>query len=879
MDNTEIDAQCRKMLQGASELERILANTSYSNILSISDDAKSASNYTLLLRIRHSLNEYTERGKDLLYIGLMGHFSAGKSSTINSLIGSTRVVNLHPTDKDITLITHKENKASVIISTRESLVPIRADTEHESHFLRNIVLADTPGTGDPLLIKEIAKEFLPICDLLLYFFSATNPLDNADVPLLKEKNYQLEFIPIKFIITRADEFRIDANKVLSQGNFNNEKAREFISELIIRINKIMDGVIFNNNDFYIIDNKEGFNITKLREYLEETADPKNIQHRIMIHSHKILYFLNILYDVKRYYCDYLRDKIIIISELVKTAQDNIDKYHNNIMITNNRMTESWQKYSQQLNRRKQDIMEEVEKYELLPKSLYDIAMNNERMNKFVSTIDKQTEYQWINIQNRTRSIIIDQMAIVGAQMKTDIAKEEFKEITPINFQRNKYIPNDVPEEYYYLPDSVITDEAIKQFSVANSQLLQQTRNIDDYLVELSKQLFNQKPLHDIENIHNNAKNDLDNDLNNFFNNITIYRSGVFSLRAKEAITKLGIGKELDKLENDDISDSEKENIKKDAIEIFFPKLNIFSESYVPKLELMYKECKIISNKLQLVKEKKISTIKNIDRESVESEVSTLKAFLQSTINEQIKYFVDKIIDNCEIKITELITNYKADIELLQKERKRKILSWVFLMGLIPIAILLGYNYINKINIVNTIGQQLIIGIAGNLIGDLIGIIIGRTLNNVPKIITLKKSEIRKLLRANYDLIIDDNISSLKTEKIEIPKVKIMVREIWHKYLLDVPYKTWLVEALPLYSSLEKLQIELISLKDNYLSIIDQMINQSQLYFNDIEKNLDKLSEIAEPIKNRVIQPEFNLLARTNSALDSLKKEIENIVFT
>ncbi len=199
MNSESVDIQCQHILDGVKELERLLNEPLTQKALDLENNAHTARNLDLLLRIRHSLNEYTERGKDLLYVGLMGHFSAGKSSTINSLINSERRVDLNPTDKDISLITHRANKDSVIITTRENLVPIRADTSQESPFLKNIVLADTPGTGDPLLVQQIARDFLPICDLILYFFSAASPLDSADVPLLKEKYDQLRFIPMKFI--------------------------------------------------------------------------------------------------------------------------------------------------------------------------------------------------------------------------------------------------------------------------------------------------------------------------------------------------------------------------------------------------------------------------------------------------------------------------------------------------------------------------------------------------------------------------------------------------------------------------------------------------------------------------------------------------------
>ena len=110
MKNATVDIQCQQILKGVRGL-KLLTDPLTQKVLELESNAQTARHLDLLLRIRYSLTQYTERGKDLLYVGLMGHFSAGKTSTINSLLNSNRSVALNPTDKDITLITHKNNKA------------------------------------------------------------------------------------------------------------------------------------------------------------------------------------------------------------------------------------------------------------------------------------------------------------------------------------------------------------------------------------------------------------------------------------------------------------------------------------------------------------------------------------------------------------------------------------------------------------------------------------------------------------------------------------------------------------------------------------------------------------------------------------------------
>lgn len=71
-----------------------------------------------------------ERNVTLFYAGILGHFSAGKSSTINSLLDTwnskhERITDLNPTDTTITLITKEKNAPSLVGVIKEGHVTIR----------------------------------------------------------------------------------------------------------------------------------------------------------------------------------------------------------------------------------------------------------------------------------------------------------------------------------------------------------------------------------------------------------------------------------------------------------------------------------------------------------------------------------------------------------------------------------------------------------------------------------------------------------------------------------------------------------------------------------------------------------------------------------
>src|SRR5690242_15341792 len=116
---SNLDIQCEAILGGLRRLEGIVSQPLASKALDLPDNALTVRNRDHLIRLRKSLEQYVERQGDLTYIGLVGHFSAGKSSLINSLLGTwasqnERRTGLHPTDTVITLLTHHTNAGSLL---------------------------------------------------------------------------------------------------------------------------------------------------------------------------------------------------------------------------------------------------------------------------------------------------------------------------------------------------------------------------------------------------------------------------------------------------------------------------------------------------------------------------------------------------------------------------------------------------------------------------------------------------------------------------------------------------------------------------------------------------------------------------------------------
>jgi len=208
----EVDVQAAQVLSGLRELEQLLEEPETEEALDLAKNARTTEQYNILRRLRKSLTQYLEREGDLFYVGLVGHFSSGKSSTINSILDiwetdHERATDLNPTDTTITLITSDENARSLLGVIREGHVTIRHESVNNG-LLDKVVVADTPGSGDTQFVEEVARDFLPICDVILFFFSATSPLDKTDLPLLTE-------IHIRLSGTMAEERRQYESNILA----------------------------------------------------------------------------------------------------------------------------------------------------------------------------------------------------------------------------------------------------------------------------------------------------------------------------------------------------------------------------------------------------------------------------------------------------------------------------------------------------------------------------------------------------------------------------------------------------------------------------------------------------------------------------------------
>ena len=98
-----LDVQCQSIFDGLVALEKAIDQPLAEKALDVKNTESTSRNKKLLSKLRKALLQYVDRQGDLVYVATVGHFSAGKSSTLNSLLDlwdskQERPTDLHPTD-------------------------------------------------------------------------------------------------------------------------------------------------------------------------------------------------------------------------------------------------------------------------------------------------------------------------------------------------------------------------------------------------------------------------------------------------------------------------------------------------------------------------------------------------------------------------------------------------------------------------------------------------------------------------------------------------------------------------------------------------------------------------------------------------------------
>ena len=333
-------------LESLHEAVDALDNSKSLSILNIDEDLLDSPTTTLeylercrawtqLRNIAKSIPDLLNQSGNIALVGFLGHFSSGKSSLINALLGIStdqdpgykREVGLHPTDTKITLISHRDHAHSIRKSAYTTIDAVDVVHGPALEFLEHATLVDTPGLGNDEAEHEAVTRFLHLCHVLVITIDGRRPFadKDKDFELLDRAFNKLSEVPKIIVVTSAEEFLTSRTASFATG-WQADQAEDFWDEAIERLRR--DSRFRNHLDRFqtaprfFVDSKEGFRIEQVKEALLPIVTDD--EHRSRIRQAQGRYVIATAADALDVLLTYIAKRSENLNRLLDEAQRRAD---------------------------------------------------------------------------------------------------------------------------------------------------------------------------------------------------------------------------------------------------------------------------------------------------------------------------------------------------------------------------------------------------------------------------------------------------------------------------------------------------------------------------------------------------------------------------
>ncbi|MEQ9311568.1 MAG: GTPase, partial [Cytophagales bacterium] len=807
------------------------------NVLEIDSNSDSTFHFSNLFRISNSLEQYVNKEIGLCYVGFLGSYSSGKSSTINSLLNlwgtdKERKTNNNPTDGSITLITNQSNGERIFSFAKEGSISIRTLTYFENDFLKNIVLMDTPGSGDPNILESVVRDSLPLCDLIIYTLNITSPFTEIDRPFLEAQQSKLKGIPLIFVLTRADDYKKIKSISLEDENLNEEKFREDLNLLVARMNETIKTSSFDVKDFLLIDNTEGYNIAKLKERIVASfaIDGKDL---IKLHNHKLNYFKNEIDTIYNYFNNQAKDKEDTCHRFISKAEQNIDLFNNRIEISKIKFKSLWMETQKGFH----------DHYNGLVRSFLDSLIDELNEIKPFHLSDTFLYYNKGLVKElRELSITSSDLVIRDIEYRVEKQLDSIYEKITEQLKTGYHIElNNIDWELHTKAEFPLdkTELVDKYCSIQESKIRGDYYLVRNQIDKFTKNLKSNKVIVAFQNILNEYHEKSIDVLESYFEALQMYNLALFAFEVRSYITDLGLAKKFEEIESGGIDKGKyHELVKKDFLDGCYNSINHFGEK-VEKRELAITTIKTQYSNL---------TINSINHAAAEGSsefssndiVEINMSKVEDLLNRQILLTIDGIKDELR-KVT-------SRLKILRRNRWKKYLA------VLPITLftwVIVHFDVLKTPMPDTVVVNFIISLAVGLIGTLVIRIFDNYTNIRDKLKGEKLEQITDDLSKSLKMILKnlrDNNSQNRGEVSEL------ILANWEKKLSTIFNRVQSEfqdnKEGQILSYRDQLLGEVKGYKSDYVGEYDNLVK----YFNNEEDNLIKITNVADNIRKDAIEP-------------------------
>ena len=175
-------------------------------------------------------------------------------------------------------------------------------------------------------------------------------------------------------------------------------------------------------------------------------------------------------------------------------------------------------------------------------------------------------------------------------------------------------------------------------------------------------------------------------------------------------------------------------------------------------------------------------------------------------------------------------------------------------------------------------DMLALEIVAGLFVALLTYIFGKAVDNFPKTSGRIKNEHQAILRDRFNSAIAEEMGTYQFAAIEHASLTERLKTTYNR-LVQCDPDGWNQIAEERLAALRELDEATRTVQGKYVQQIEEVVNSVSAYFSNASRNLELLNTVADTIKEKAIQPSFDLLARTRETLKSVKDEIGSIEFS
>jgi hypothetical protein len=512
-----------------------------------------------------------------------------------------------------------------------------------------------------------------------------------------------------------------------------------------------------------------------------------------LHSHKIMYFRSSAERLQDFFCDFLQNKLIFLSGILNNADININRFRGKIQVANNSLTQSWnEKYREINDIRSSFIVNKIFSEVNLPDLKSLINSGQKRNFEFKSQelgIDKQDE-----IKEAITSGLTSQIRKLTSDSKNTVdslsSLEDIEILKSLMLDFKAISKDKLIENIDFLPPSRLISDSSEAVCDLDKKLIEYYNDLNKNLETLQKMCLNQTPLMDFKSSIDDAVNALGKDFDNYFEAITVYRTGIFSLGVKDAISKLGLGSQMDYLEANELTESRKLTIKQESQECLFPSnREILSDSFK---NLNALTSKISELQLKLKKLSATKTLMNSDIPASETHKNSVVFSAKGRLFDSVDAALKEMQETLNVEISNLVIKFseewKLDVEEMKIDRSKRIRTFIGGTCIASTVLYLICFYLSKIDFANNWAAVIISGLFINLVSIPLGSWIGKIAISFPKNIKKREKEILRRLRSEFSGTINELVSNI--HKLLHLDGKITI-DSWNSILISEPRKNWL----------------------------------------------------------------------------------------